>query len=63
MSRATSEEWIRYYEGARERRRVSGGDPLARYRARKAKEELRLFVGSAFLLAVVLSVFYSVLVR
>jgi hypothetical protein len=63
MSRATTEEWIRYYAAARQRRRVSGADPLERYRARKEREEKRLFIGSTLLLAVVLSVFYSVLVR
>jgi hypothetical protein len=63
MSRATTEECVRYYAAARQRRWASGGDPLERFRARKQKEERRFFIGSTLLLTVVLSVFYSVLVR
>jgi hypothetical protein len=63
MSRATSEEWSRYYEGARQRRRAVGADPLVKYRERKETQERHFFIGSSLLLAGVLAAFYSVFIR
>jgi hypothetical protein len=63
MRRATNDEWSRYYETARRRSRESGGDPLERYVRRHEAQQRRLFVGSSVLLAGLLAVFYSVLMR
>jgi type II secretory pathway component PulM len=63
MRRATSEDWSRYYEGARHRRRVIGGDPLAKYLERRDTREKMFFIASSVLLLGVLIIFYSVLVR
>jgi type II secretory pathway component PulM len=63
MPRATSEDWSRYYEGARQKRRVLGGDPIARYLERREKKERRFFFGSSFFLLSVLATFYVLLMR
>ena len=63
MTRATSEDWNRYYEGARQKRKIVGADPLERYRAQQETREKRLFVGATVLLAATVAAFYSVLIR
>jgi hypothetical protein len=63
VRRATSDDWSRYYECARQRRRVIGGDPLTKYLKRRDTREKRFFIGSSVLLLSVLIAFYSVLVR
>jgi type II secretory pathway component PulM len=63
VERATSEDWSRYYEGARRKRRVMGGDPIERYVARRNARERRFFIGTSLVLVAVLIVFYSVLVQ
>jgi hypothetical protein len=63
MSRATNDEWMRYYEVASQRRRENGGDPLTRYRKRQIAREWRLLVGSSMLMALLFGVFYTVLLR
>jgi len=63
VTRATSEDWNRYYEGARQKRKIVGADPLERYRAQQETREKRLFVGATVLLAATVAAFYSVLIR
>jgi len=63
MARATNDDWNRYYEGARHRRRVSGGDPIERYLERKETREKQLFIGSGVLLLALLVAYCSALVR
>jgi type II secretory pathway component PulM len=63
MSKATSEEWVRYYDFARQRRRGGIGDPLAAYKERMEAREKRLFVASGCVLLAVIAVFYSLLIR
>ena len=63
MSKATIEEWSRYYELASARRRANGGDPLERILKRQAAQHQRFFVASSLLLAALFSTFYWVLVR
>ena len=62
MSRATNEEWARYYETAHKRRQRGGPDALERYLERKETRERQFFIVSSLLLAGVLVVFYSILV-
>jgi type II secretory pathway component PulM len=63
MPRATSEDWRRYPARARHRRRIEGGNPLARYLERKDTREKRFFIGSSLLLFAVVAVLYSVLMH
>jgi type II secretory pathway component PulM len=63
MSRATNDEWIRYYEVASRRRRANGGDPLTKYLKRQTTREKRFLFGSSVVMAVLVGVFYSVLMR
>jgi type II secretory pathway component PulM len=63
MPKATSEDWTRYYEGARHKRRALGGDPLARYVERRETRERRFFWGSSLFLVVVLAAFYVLLLH
>jgi type II secretory pathway component PulM len=63
MPKATSEDWSRYYEGARHKRRALGGDPLARYLEQREARERRFFFGSSLLLLAVLGAFYVLLVH
>jgi type II secretory pathway component PulM len=63
MPKATSEDWSRYYEGARHKRRALGGDPLARYLEQREMRERRFFLGSSLLLLGVLGAFYVLLVH
>jgi len=63
MSRVTNEEWVRYYETARKRRQQGGRDPLHAYQERKQTRERQFFIVSSLLLAGVLAIFYSILVR
>ena len=63
MPRATSEDWSRYYAGARHKRRALGGDPLARYLEQRETRERRFFFGSSLLLLLVLAAFYALLVH
>jgi hypothetical protein len=63
VPKATSEDWSRYYESARHRRRITGGDPLDRYLERRETQEKRFFIGCSLLLLIVLAAFYSVLIR
>jgi hypothetical protein len=62
MRRASHEEWIRYYQSAGARR-LRGRDPLELYLKRRDTRERLLNVGSTALLAVVLVMFYAILVR
>jgi type II secretory pathway component PulM len=63
MPRATSEDWSRYYEGARHKRRLRGGDPIARYLERREARERRFFIGSSLFLLAVFAAFYVLLMR
>ncbi len=63
MSRATNEEWGHYYETARKWRQQGGRDPLRAYQERKQTRERQFFIVSSLLLAAVLVIFYSILVR
>jgi hypothetical protein len=63
MQRATSDDWGRYYEGARRRRRVNGGDLIQRYLEQKEAKEKRYFIGSSLLLLGLLLAYCSALVR
>jgi hypothetical protein len=61
MSKATTEDWSRYYAVAARRRRQGGGDPFTNYTRRKASQQKALFIGSSLFLAGLVSVLYSVL--
>jgi hypothetical protein len=60
---ATNDQWNRYYDDARQRRHIMGGDVFERFWARRAAHERRLFIGSCLLFGVVLATFYTILIR
>ncbi|HVZ75269.1 MAG TPA: hypothetical protein VHJ20_22985 [Polyangia bacterium] len=61
MSKATAEEWSRYYAVAAQKRREAGGDPFTNYARRYAKRQKALFIGSSLFLVGLVTVLYSVL--
>ena len=61
MSKATAEDWGRYYAVAVRRRREMGGDPFTNYRRRKAAQQKALFIGSSIFLASLFGLLYTVL--
>jgi len=61
MSRATTEDWSRYYAVAARRRRDVGGDPFTNYKRRHATKQKALFVGSSLFLLGLVTVLYTVL--
>jgi hypothetical protein len=63
MFKATSEDWGGHYEGARQTRRASGGDPLEQYRERKRRQERRSFFGASPLSPALVTAFCTALVR
>lgn len=63
MSRATSEEWNRYYDAASKRRRECGGDPLVRVIKRQIMRQKMFLAGSSLFVAALVMACYEVLVR
>lgn len=61
MSKATAEDWNRYYTVAARRRREGGGDPFTNYSRRRASQQKALFIGSSLFLAGLVTVLYTVL--
>jgi hypothetical protein len=61
ISRASSEEWARYYEAAQKRRRAGPGDPLELLVKRNALREKLFLIGSSVFVAVLFGVCYSLL--
>jgi hypothetical protein len=61
VARATNDDWNRYYEVARRRRRVSGGDPWQQYVAHQTKVEKRYLLIASLAMAALLGLFYFVL--
>jgi hypothetical protein len=60
-SKATSEDWARYYDAARKRRSAAGGDPLRLLVRRNAIREKAFLIGSSVFIAGLLCVFYALL--
>ena len=63
MSRATSDDWNRYYEKARERRRARGRDPLDLLIRRHVVRERMFLAGSSLFVAALVMACYGMLVR
>jgi type II secretory pathway component PulM len=63
VSRATNDEWDRYYEAARRRRSAVGTDPLDAYLERREARQKRIFISCNMLLLGVVVAFYSLLIR
>jgi hypothetical protein len=61
LSRATTEEWSRYYAVAARRRRELGGDPFTNYTRKHAAQQKALFIGSSLFLLGLVTVLYTVL--
>jgi hypothetical protein len=61
VSKATTEEWNRYYAVAARKRRAVGGDPFTNYIKRRSSQQKALFIGSSLFLAGLVTVLYSVL--
>ena len=56
ISRASSEDWARYYESARKRRRAGPGDPLELLVKRNAVREKIFLIGSSVFIAALFGV-------
>jgi hypothetical protein len=61
VSKATTEDWSRYYATASRRRRAIGGDPFTRYVAKQAAQQKALFIGSSLFLVALVTILYNVL--
>ncbi|HSZ84373.1 MAG TPA: hypothetical protein VLA14_18935 [Polyangia bacterium] len=61
MSKATAEEWSRYYAVAAKRRRDAGGDPFTNYIRKESSRQKALFIGSSLFLVGLVTVLYTVL--
>jgi hypothetical protein len=61
MSKASTEDWNRYYAVAARKRRACGGDPFTNYIKRRSAQQKILFIGSSLFLAGLVTVLYSVL--
>ena len=61
MSKATADDWNRYYAVAARKRRACGGDPFTNYIKRRSSQQKALFIGSSLFLAGLVTVLYSVL--
>jgi hypothetical protein len=61
VSKATAEDWSRYYAVAAKRRRDAGGDPFTNYIRKRSSRQKALFIGSSLFLVGLVTALYTVL--